>query len=514
MPTSRLTTSSTRNGDDDSADWVVHRVLPAEPFQTLDDYIAAGGGAGLDAARRVERSVVVDEVEASGLRGRGGAGFPTGTKWKTVMSYASDVLATTVVVNAAEGEPGTFKDRSILRNNPYAVIEGALIAAHVVGARRIVIATKATFEPEIARLAAAIDEVGRANWSADVDVTVTEGPSEYLYGEETALLEVLDGRPPFPRIAPPWRRGVDEVVADDADVSSESGLAADVVMATDDAANVVPPVLVDNVETLANVPAIVAKGAAWFREVGTRESPGTIVCTVTGAVSVPGEYEVAMGTPLRSVLELASRPGPEVTGDRPPAATPIAVLMGVSNAIVAASHFDTPVSYEGFAAIGSGLGSASFIVIGDDADPVAVAAGVSRFLAVESCGQCTPCKQDGLEISRHLDALAGGTGSADHLARIDDRLTHVADGARCSLATQHQVVITSLRTAFAGAFDARTAASGTEPAAPYVVAELRDLTDGVATIDESFTTKQPDWTHEAEDSGQSPVGRLTDHRAD
>ena len=275
----------------------LERVLPAEPYRTLSDYLSAGGGAALEAARKVTPGVLIDEIDASGLRGRGGAGFPTGQKWRTVAGYASPVVSSTVVVNAAEGEPGTFKDRAILRANPYAVLEGALIAARAVGAASVIVATKARFSTEIARLRAAVDEIAEAGWCDEVKVTIVEGPSEYLYGEETALLEVLDGRPPFPRIAPPYRRGVDEVVATDEDVESGSGLSADVEMAGPDHETLAPPTLANNVETFANVPGIIAKGAAWFRSVGTAESPGTIVATITGAVQRDAVGEVAAREP-------------------------------------------------------------------------------------------------------------------------------------------------------------------------------------------------------------------------
>ena len=189
-----------------------NRVLPSEPYGSIAEYVAAGGGKGLAAARAVDAETVIGELTASGLRGRGGAGFPTGVKWRTIKSFASPLLATSVVVNAAEGEPGTFKDRTIIRANPYAVIEGALIAAWAMEAKSVVIATKAAFGEEIARLQSAIAEVGSAGWSGDVEIRVADGPAEYLFGEETALLEVLDGRPPFPRIAPPFRQGIVEVV--------------------------------------------------------------------------------------------------------------------------------------------------------------------------------------------------------------------------------------------------------------------------------------------------------------
>ena len=481
-----------------------NRVLPAEPYDSLPSYIASGGGDGLSAARAVESATIIEELAASGLRGRGGAGFPTGVKWRTIKSFASPVLRTTVVVNAAEGEPGTFKDRSILRSNPYAVIEGALIAARVVDAGSIVIATKASFVDEVARLRAAIVETHAAGWHDDVEIQVVEGPSEYLYGEETALLEVIDDRPPFPRIAPPYRRGVVEVVQDEDDADSGSGLAATVQMAGTENESAAPPVLVNNVETMANVPAIIARSAAWFRTVGTAESPGTIVCTVTGAVQRPGVFEVPMGTPLRDLIDSAggTREGQEVR----------AVLVGVSSGVLTPAQLDTPLSYEAMAAIGSGLGSAGFIVIADDTDVVGVAAGVSRFLAIESCGQCTPCKQDGLEIARLFEGAAQGEGTVDDLVTIRERLATVADGARCSLASQQQAVIGSLLNAFEQQISARFAPD-VGSVEVHLIAELVDITEEGATVDVSFADKQPDWTYDEVDSGKTPVERFTDHRA-
>lgn len=480
------------------------RVLPLQPYDSLADYISAEGGKGLEAARAVSSETIIEELAASGLRGRGGAGFPTGVKWRTIKSFASPLLRTSVVVNAAEGEPGTFKDRAIIRANPYAVIEGALIAAHAMDARSVVIASKASFAAEITRLQAAIAEVAAAGWLADVDLTVVEGPSEYLYGEETALLEVIDDRPPFPRIAPPFRRGIVEVVASEEDASSGSGLPTNVQMAGTENDSAAPPVLVNNVETMANVAAIIANGAAWFRSVGTTDSPGTIVCTVTGAVQHPGVFEVAMGTPL---VDLIDRAGGLVAERRLQA-----VLVGVSSAVLTADQIETELSYEAMAAVGSGLGSAGFVVIADDVHAVSVAAGVARFLAIESCGQCTPCKQDGAEIARLLTGAANGDAAAEDLIVIKERLGTVADGARCSLASQQQAVIGSLLAAFAGEIESRFEPNVT-PVDVHLVAQLVDIDDHGATIDSTFADKQPDWTYDDVDSGKTPVERFTDHRA-
>jgi NADH-quinone oxidoreductase subunit F len=463
---------------------------------------------------------VLDELEASGLRGRGGAGFATATKWRTMLSYASAVLRTSVVVNAAEGEPGTFKDRAIMRANPYAVIEGALIAARVVDSRSIIIATKERFAAESDRLRAAIGEIRSAGWCDGIEIDVVAGPAEYLYGEETALLEVLDGRPPFPRIAPPWRRGVVELMRSEADLDSGSGLAADVHKAGPTGASIAPPTLVNNVETLANVPGIVANGAAWFRSCGTQESPGTVVCTVTGSVGRPLVAEVALGTPLRTVLDMARG------GDRDVDLAPImAVMMGVSNVILTAGDLDTPVSYEAMSALGTGLDSASFIVVDDTVDPVALAAGASRFLAVESCGQCTACKQDGLAIFEGLRLLATEGGTERDLALIQQRLGTITDGARCNLARQHQVVVGSILGAFDHGVRLHLRPRGAVSSEPVLITELVDLDeDGVVTLDEAFLAKRADWTEATggptpttsspvDDPGSSPVDRFTDHRA-
>ena len=483
---------------------LVHRVLYPTALGSLDEYLQARGGSGLEAARGLTPEGIISVIEASGLRGRGGAGFPTGRKWATVRANRSQSERTSVVVNAAEGEPGTFKDRTILRNDPYQVLEGALIAARAVEADQIVIATKASFAPEVARLRSAIAEIELAGWADGIQIDVFEGPREYLYGEETALLETVDGRYPLPRIAPPYRRGVREVVESEADLDSGSGLSAHVEMAGPGTPTAAPPALVDNVETLANVARIVARGADWFRTEGTPDSPGTIVCTVTGSTRVHGVGEVVMGTPLREVIE-------EIGGGARPGRRIRAVLPGVSSGLIPESALDTPVSYEALAAIGSGLGSAGFIVFDDADDLVAVAAGAARFLAIESCGQCTPCKIDGLRIAELLAVTASGAADAHDLDEMRRRISTVADGARCSLATQQQVLVTSLLEHFPDDVAAHVdaPASATEPA---LVAELVDITDGAARVDEHHRDKQPDWTFDAVDSGKTPAERLGEHR--
>jgi NADH-quinone oxidoreductase subunit F len=474
------------------------RVLPADPVRTLAEYEKAGGGAGLRAAVRLEPAGVIEEVAASGLRGRGGAGFPTGRKWSAVAAYASPVEPTTVVVNGAEGEPGSFKDHAILRADPYRVLEGALIAAFAVGADTVIVAVKETFTREAERLQAAIEEIHAAGWATDVDVSVFEGPPEYLYGEETGLLEAVAGRGPFPRVAPPYRHGAEEFGDDPAPSAAKVEMAAPADL-TD-----APPTLANNVETLANVTGILASGADWFRSVGTDESPGSIVCTITGRTQRHGVAEVPMGTPLREVIE-------QIGGGALPGRRHVAAMSGVANSLILADGFDTPVSYEAMRALGTGLGTGGFIVFDDTTDFVAVAAGVSRFLGVESCGQCVPCKQQGLEIAAILERMCKDEANDADLAELDKRIGTVADSARCNLALQHQLVVGDIRRLFPSEAAAHTHAAA-RPVEPELIAAIVDIEDGQAVLDERQREKQPDWSYDAVDSGKWPATRFT-HRS-
>src|SRR5205085_320454 len=234
---------------------------------------------------------------------------------------------------------------------PYVVVEGALIAAKAVGADLVIVALKRTFESEVARTRVAIREAEGTGWADGVELRVFEGPDEYLYGEESALLETIQGGYPLPRIVPTFRRGLRR----DIDITTGHGPAGDVEA---DRPGPIAPTLVNNLESMANVPRIIARGPAWFRTVGTVRSPGTVVCTVTGHTRRHGVGEVRMGTPLRDVIAAiggGARAGRHLR----------AVLPGVSNGIIPETHFDTAVSYEALADIGSGLGSAGFIVLDD-----------------------------------------------------------------------------------------------------------------------------------------------------
>jgi NADH:ubiquinone oxidoreductase subunit F (NADH-binding)/nucleotide-binding universal stress UspA family protein len=466
---------------------LISRVLDRQPVRSLSEYIEMGGGNAAFSTRGASADEIIGLLRSSGLRGRGGAGFPTGTKWKTVAAARSSRHETTVVINAAEGEPGTFKDRALLRTNPFRVLEGAIIAAATMQTDRIRIGIKGTFDREIVRLTSAVAEMRAAGWLRDLDVQLVLGPSAYLFGEETALLEVIEGRQPFPRVTPPYRRGLQ-----DDDTRSAGGVS----LATPGGGDG-PPALVDNVETLANVPLIVDLGADWFRELGTEPSPGTIVCTVSGATRRSAVGEVAMGSTLREVIDLVGwgpQRGHEVQ----------IVLSGTANALIPSALLDTPLTYEAMREAGSGLGSAGFIVFDERTDPAAIAAGVARFLSVESCGQCEHCKSDGLEIADQLRRALRTSGSVD-VAALRRRADTVAIGARCNLAQQQAVVTTSLLELFPGALHSPPATRATES---VTIAPIDDLVGGRAILDTLQPDKQPDWSYEDSDSGTAPAARL------
>ncbi len=423
---------------------------------------------------------VLDVVDAAGLRGRGGAGFPAGRKWASIRSGGAEVGERYVVANGAEGEPGTFKDRALMAANPYRVLEGLQIAAETVGAAQAFLGVKRSFAPQIEALERAARQMSGAGLLGSIPITIVTGPEEYLFGEETGLLEVVEGSDPLPRIIPPYLMGLFATtppvgwsagapVSDDAEIVGSN------------------PTLVTNVETLANVPLIAAHGADWFRSVGTAESPGTAIATVVGDVQRAGVAEFELGTPLSDVLV-------SIGGGVRDGRTFKAALSGVANPVLTATDIDTPVSYEGMAAIGSGLGACGFIVYDDTADMVAVARMVSRFLYVESCGQCPACKFGTGEVTAYLERIANGQGDEDDVALIGARLATVTDANRCYLGTQEQRVIASLLRAFPEDFVAHLE-QGTV-VAPVATPKLVDLADGVATYDARQDLKRPDWTYE------------------
>jgi NADH-quinone oxidoreductase subunit F len=460
-------------------------LLPDEPLTSLDEYVDSwDGGQGLLRARELDAAGVVDAVDRSGLRGRGGAGFPTGRKWASICAGGPEVGDRYVVANGAEGEPGTFKDRMLMRRNPYQVVEGVAIAAATVGAVGAYIAVKASFEPEIAALERALTEMTDTGLIGDVPVSLVTGPDEYLFGEEKGLLEVIEGEDPLPRLFPPYVYGLFTT-------SPQMGWSAGVDVSADGPA--LPssnPTLVNNVETLATVVPVLGRGPDWYRDMGTPQSPGVVVCTIVGDTRRAGVAEVEMGTSLREVID-------RIGGGTRPDRSVKAVLSGVANGVIAREGLDAPVSYEGLDAAGGGLGAAGFIVYDDTADMIAVARAVSWFLYVESCGQCPPCKFGTGAITALLDRVLAGDAGIHDVEVMAARLETVTDSNRCYLPVQEQLVVRSILREFTDELDAYVG-GGTPPFDGDVsVPKLVDIRDGVAVVDERQARKRPDWTYSA-----------------
>ncbi|CAN5407803.1 NADH-quinone oxidoreductase subunit NuoF [soil metagenome] len=432
-------------------------LLPANPVQTMAEHLAAGGGEGLANALAMSPDDVIAEVTESGLRGRGGAGFPTGLKWRSVRDAAegSDVH---LVVNAAEGEPGTFKDRALMAADPFQLVEGILIGVHALQARTAHIGVKAGYTDQIERLHQALEAAADAGWAGVDRIRVVPGPDEYLYGEESAMLEVIEGKQPMPRILPPYVQGLFATMANP------------------------NPTAVNNVETLCHVGHIMRDGAAGWRTVGTEQSPGTMVFTVSGDCDRPGVYELALGTPLRTLIcDLAG------------AADPRLIISGVSNTVIGADLLDLPMDFDSFAEAGTGLGSGGFVVYGPEADVVSVTAMLAEFLAIESCGQCNACQLGTAAMADHLHRLDAGEGSQADISGIRARLPSVTDGNRCYLPVGAQLTIGSLLEEHADAF--RAAATG-GPRTPVRVPtpKLSEIDDQGVHLDPEYHRKQRDWS--------------------
>ena len=406
-------------------------LLPDEAIETMDGYLAAGGGRGLRAALDVGAQATLALITSAGLRGRGGAGFPTGRKWTSVRDGGSGTRF--VVVNAAEGEPATCKDRTLIRRDPYRVIEGAAIAAFAVGAGTIYVATKRSYRREVDALRDAAVAFTGTGLLQQLNITIVEGPDDYLYGEEKALLEVIEGRDPLPRLLPPYELGL---FASNSPIGWEAGSRPVAVGAESN------PTVVNNAETFACVAHIMANGAEWFRSMGTAASPGTIIASVVGDVPRPGVHEVEMGTPFSELLARCGGPLPGRSFK--------AAFSGVSNPVLVAPAFGTPLTYEDFAAAGSGLGAAGFVVYDNSVNMTEVALAMSRFLATESCGQCPPCKQGSLAITDHLDDICAGRADDRVLGALEALLASVTNANRCFLGAEEQIVVSSVLRAFPG----------------------------------------------------------------
>jgi NADP-reducing hydrogenase subunit HndC len=346
---------------------------------------------------------VIDAVTKSGLRGRGGAGFPTGLKWKFVAGAKGDKKY--VVCNADESEPGTFKDRLILEGDPFSILEAMTIAGYTVGSSEGYIYIRGEYALARQRLEAAIVSakemgfLGKNIFNSDFsfELHLHSGAGAYICGEETALLESIEGNRGEPRARPPY--------------PTTNGLWD-------------KPTLINNVETLANIPAIIREGPAWFRAIGTPSSPGTKVYTILGNVNVTGLIEVPMGITLREVLTIYAK------GMKDGANFKLAQTGGSSGSIIPASLQDTPMDFDSFNKAGVALGSGALLICDEDTCVVDLAKVLMNFFRVESCGKCTPCRIGNQRAYEILDQISEGVGTLsdlDDLESISDNLYQLSN---------------------------------------------------------------------------------------
>jgi bidirectional [NiFe] hydrogenase diaphorase subunit len=387
--------------------------------ERIESYVAADGYLALgQALRDMTPARVVDTVARSGLRGRGGAGFPTGVKWATVAKSPGERKY--VVCNADEGDPGAFMNRSVLESDPHSVLEGMAIAGYAVGAGQGYVYVRGEYPLAIKRLQTAIKQANRLGvlgshvFSSPFDfrIDIRIGAGAFVCGEETALMASIMGQRGTPRPRPPY--------------PAQEGLWGF-------------PTLINNVETFANVPRIIRRGADWFAAIGTEKSKGTKVFCLTGKVRNTGLVEVPLGTPLRRIVE-------DIGGGAPAGAIKAVQTGGPSGGCIPAEHLDTPVDYESLTRLGSIMGSGGMIVMDQDNDMVDVARFFMAFCMEESCGKCIPCRVGTVQIHRLLSRVLDGKATASDLQLLETLCDMVKNTSLCGLGqTAPNPVLSTLR---------------------------------------------------------------------
>ena len=388
--------------------------------ENIDEYIAFDGYKALGKVlTEMTPQQVIDEIKASGLRGRGGGGFPTGVKWQFTAQAQGDQKF--VACNADEGDPGAFMDRSILEGDPHSVIEAMAIAAYAVGANQGYIYIRAEYPIAVQRLQIAINQakeyglLGKNILGSDFDfdLELRLGAGAFVCGEETALLTSIEGmrgeprpRPPFPAVKGLWMK----------------------------------PTLLNNVETYANVCQIILNGAEWFSSIGTEKSKGTKVFALGGKINNTGLVEIPMGTTLREIIE-------EIGGGIPNGKKfKAAQTGGPSGGCIPASLMDTPIDYDSLMAIGSMMGSGGLIVMDEDNCMVDIAKFFLEFTVDESCGKCSPCRIGTKRLYEILDKITRGKGTMEDLDRLEELCLSIKEGSLCGLGqTAPNPVLSTLR---------------------------------------------------------------------
>ncbi len=373
---------------------------------TLEGYKRAGGYTALPQALEIAPADLVSMVKESGLRGRGGAGFPTGVKWSFMPKGTGK--PTYLVVNADESEPGTFKDRELMERDPFQLLEGIAISCHALESERAFVYIRGEYLFPGMRLEEAMTEAYAAGYLGDdilgsgvnVHVTLHYGAGAYICGEETALLDSLEGRRGQPRLRPPF--------------PAVAGLYAS-------------PTAVNNVESIANVPWIVERGVDWYKSLGTEKSSGTKLVCVSGEVKRPGNYEWPMGATFREIIETSCEgmlDGREVRFFAPG---------GSSTPLLTAEHLDVELDFDAVAAAGSLLGTAALMVYSDKTSVVEASRNWTKFYEHESCGKCTPCREGTFWLSQIYDRMLAGGGRPQDLRILDEVCDNIFGRSFCAL---------------------------------------------------------------------------------
>jgi NADH-quinone oxidoreductase subunit F len=387
---------------------------------TLDTYREDGGYKALSIALGLTPDAIIAQVKDSGLRGRGGAGFPTGLKWGFIpQGPGPDGIEKPkyLVVNADESEPGTCKDIPLMMASPHTLLEGVIISSYAIRARQAFIYVRGEVVHVVRRLHEAVREAYEAGLLGtdilgsgfDLDVIVHAGAGAYICGEETALLDSLEGRRGQPRLRPPF--------------PAIAGLYAS-------------PTVINNVESIASVPAIISRGVSWYRSMGTEKSPGFKLFSISGHVQNPGQYEAPLGVTFRELLDVAGgvREGHELKFWTPG---------GSSTPILTAEHLDTPLDFEGVAAQGSMLGTTALMVFDETTCIVRAVLRWTEFYAHESCGKCTPCREGTFWLRQILQRLELGHATEPELGQLLDLCDNILGRSFCALGDGATSPITS-----------------------------------------------------------------------
>jgi len=386
---------------------------------SIDDYISRGGYSALRKALKMSPVEVILEIKKAKLRGRGGAGFPTGLKWELCANAKSDVKY--VICNADEGDPGAYQDRSLIEGNPHSVLEGMIIGAHTIGSSQGYVYIRHEYPLALKNLVTAIGQAkergflgkGILGSGFDFEVGVKRGGGAFVCGEETALIASIEGRPGEPRQRPPY--------------PTESGLWG-------------KPTLIDNVKTLASVPFIIDKGAEWYSELGTSKSGGTMIFSLVGKVNNSGLVEVPLGMTLREIIY-------EIGGGAPEGKEVKAVQTGgPSGGVIPRRIFDLPVDYETLAQAGSIMGSGGMIVMDETVCMVDIAKYFLNFTTEESCGKCTTCREGTKRMLEILTRISEGKGKQEDLNTLEELASVISEASMCALGkTAPNPVLTTMK---------------------------------------------------------------------